>query len=74
MLSTANVLSAANVPPPLKPSPAVKFTPSSVLILLVLLVTTVPNELSSLIAAAISFRVSNVPGALPTKAFIAAST
>ena len=70
----ANVLSLANVPPPLNPVPAVSVTPSSVDILVVLLTTLAPMSASSFSAADNSFSVSNVPGALPTNASIAAST
>ena len=72
--STAKLLSAANVPPPLRPSPAVSVTPSSVVILVPWLITFAPILSSSFNASANSFNVSNVPGALPTHASIAAST
>ena len=61
--STANVLSAANVPPPLNPSPAISCLLFNVAILFVFCVIFVPALASSFNAAANSFRVLSVPGA-----------
>ena len=64
---TLNVLLSANVPPPVKPAPAVKSTASSVPILVVLLLTIPPMFASSFSAAANSLSVSSAAGAESTK-------
>ena len=65
-----NVLSASNVPPPVKPAPAVKFLVSGAFVAIefvnvVLRLASLPS------AVAISFNVSSVAGAPPCKFEIA---